>query len=298
VSYFKYDRHEAEWQKVLSDPSRKAVGEAWFRDDTLDAWRHARLREPLKAFIEADADASWLTVGDGRFGTDAHFLLRSGAKQVHCSDISDTLLKVGAERGYITAYSAQNAEALGFADGSFDFVYCKESFHHFPRPYLALYEMFRVARKAVILTEPRDQHADWSALLPVRNFLAERLGRRTTTRHEFEPVGNYVYALSERELEKFLLGMHYAHIALIGCNDAYAEGVELVPMDSPLEKDRRMKKKILSSIRRSDLMCRLGLKKPGFITAALFKQEPTSGLAASLRARGWELRQLPSTPYR
>lgn len=110
----------------------------------------------VKPFIDFDSESTWLTVGDGRYGTDGHALMNMGVKNVHCSDISDTSLKIGNAEGFIGDYSAQNAEALEFSDNQFDYVLCKEAFHHFPRPVIALDEMFRVANKAVIVIEPRD----------------------------------------------------------------------------------------------------------------------------------------------
>ncbi|WP_158308790.1 methyltransferase domain-containing protein [Desulfocurvibacter africanus] len=76
---------------------------------------------------------------------------------------------------FIPEYSVENAEKLSFANGSYDYLLCKEAFHHFPRPMIALYEMLRVARKGIVLIEPNDNGADG-----------------------FEECGNYVYSLSRR----------------------------------------------------------------------------------------------------
>ena len=37
--------------------------------------------------------ASWLTVGDGRYGTDAHYIFSKGVRNVLATDISDYLLR-------------------------------------------------------------------------------------------------------------------------------------------------------------------------------------------------------------
>ncbi len=157
--HVKYDRHAEEFDACINVNERKKVADTWLQQlNTLDCWRHGRMHALITHIIKSNPEASWLTVGDGRFGTDGNALLKKGAKKVHCSDISDTLLKIGSERGFINEYSSQNAEALNFLDNAFDFVYCKEAFHHFPRPYIALNEMFRVAKRAVILTEPRPSY--------------------------------------------------------------------------------------------------------------------------------------------
>ena len=47
----------------------------------------------------------------------------------------------------------------------------------------------------------------------------------------FEPVGNFVYKTSKKELSKFMLGLHYRHIALI-IHDVYEEGVEMLDLSN------------------------------------------------------------------
>ena len=46
-----YDKSQAEWDAVIQNPEQKRMGETWLRDDTLDYWRHLRMRTPLKAFV-------------------------------------------------------------------------------------------------------------------------------------------------------------------------------------------------------------------------------------------------------
>lgn len=296
-SFADYDRHHEEWAEVLSNPERRRVAETWFRTDTLDYRRHARMREPAKAFIRVDPDATWLTVGDGRFGTDAHYLLQAGARSVHCTDYSAALLKAGSDLGFIRSFSSENAESLSFEDASFDYVYCKEAFHHFPRAYIALYEMFRVARKAVILTEPRDQFADSAPFAWLFYLLTAPL-RRSGYRHDFETVGNYVFTVSEREIEKFLLGMHYNWVAFTGCNDVFLPGVERVPMPPRSFQDWRTRAELDVKGFLLDLLCKAGLRKKGMLTAALFKEAPSEQTVAALLDAGWVVRQLPGNPYR
>lgn len=149
-------------------------------EGSLDRRRHARRLSFLRPLFESGE--TWLTIGDGRFGTDAHYLLSHGLK-AHASDISDTLLKIGYERGFIDSYSAQNAESLTFADESFDYVLIKEAFHHCPRPWIALHEAFRVSRKGVVLIEPNDEPDN-----PLIYFFKLLLSRNLS-RFGFEPVG-------------------------------------------------------------------------------------------------------------
>jgi ubiquinone/menaquinone biosynthesis C-methylase UbiE len=292
-----YKEYEQEWEKALTDPHKMRIANTWFDTGTLDAWRHARMRAPLLPLVKTDPEANWLTIGDGRFGTDGNFLLRSGAKNVHCSDISDLLLKVGYERKFITAFSAENAEHLSFADESFDYLYCKESFHHFTRPYSALYEMWRVARKGVVLTEPRDTSIDKEPLELLKDLAKTLLGKKVRSSHAFEPIGNYIYSISEKELEKAALGLGGTTLATIGCNDAYQEGIEFVQMQSNAPQDVAARSTILSEVKRLDLLCKLRIKKSTLLSVVLFKNSPNQALTSAMLGAGWAIQQLPKNPY-
>ena len=51
------------------------------------------------------------------------------------------------------------------------------------------------------------------------------------TGHGFEEVGNYIYSIEPKELEKFLLGMHFRKIALKFMNDHYFQGIEFINLN-------------------------------------------------------------------
>ena len=251
--------------------------------------------------------STWLTVGDGRYGTDAHYII-SQKGDAHASDISDKLLKIGNEKGFINDYSAQNAEELKFGDNAFDYVLIKEALHHFPRPWLALYEAFRVCRKGVILIEPNDDQTHLQQTIPgcliklggaIKRSARRITGKADSKNHHynFEPVGNFVYAVSPRELEKFLLGMHHTNIAFKGINDAYEEGIEFIQINSQLTEDRNTISRIQSSIAKADTRSKSGKGSYSLLTAALFKCKPTHELQEKLLEREWELKELPKNPY-
>lgn len=292
----RYDRHSEEWDAVLEDQSRNQTSQAWLDENNLDYWRHARMKSVLRPIVENDTAASWLTVGDGRYASDAVSLLKFGAAEVHATDISDKLLSVAQQLGYISAYSEQNAECLSFDDEAFDYVLCKEALHHFPRPYVALHEMFRVARRGVILMEPRDHAVDRAPFAWVFDVL-RRILRRPVDRHGFEPVGNYVYAASEREIEKFLLGMHYTDVAFRGMNDSYAEGVEHASYPPTSAADKRLAQRLNRDIAIQSALERVGLRKSGLLVAVLFKRAPSDTLIDALTTGGFRVKQLPRNPY-
>lgn len=126
----------------------------------------------LDPFLEEFRGARWLAVGDGTYGTASMYVRKSGSDALPV-DINVSLLQLSKEHGLINDYRRENAESLSFPDGAYDFCLCKESYHHFPRPIIALYEMIRVSRKAVVLIEP----ADWLPS-PVPRRLLQALKHR------------------------------------------------------------------------------------------------------------------------
>ncbi len=78
----------------------------------------------------------WLTIGDA-YGFDAQYILAKQNRAI-ATDLNTDFLRLASEEGIVTDFSAQNAEKLGYSDGTFDYLLCKESYHHFPRPYAAL----------------------------------------------------------------------------------------------------------------------------------------------------------------
>lgn len=290
-----YRRHREHLAQQVPGKAGETQAKPCFRTDTVDAWRHRRLYALLDPLLAAAPGASWLTLGDGRFGNDARYLLDHGGQAV-ASDLSDALLREAQRIGFIPDYRAENAEALSLADGAVDYVLCKEAFHHFPRPMLALYEMLRVARHAVVLIEPNDEYAGGGLGQALARTLGEglrRLLRRPSGRHGFEPVGNYVYSLSRRELEKAALALGYRVLACRGINDSYTPGVE----DEPLAANGPLGRRTRRIIHLKNLLGKLRLWNPGVLAAVLFKTAPSPALLDGLAQAGYEIVHLPENPY-
>src|SRR5688572_24937831 len=53
-------------------------------------------------------------------------------------------------------WSFQDAEKVTFEDDSFDFCVAADGLHHCQSPHRGLLELYRVARRGVIVLEPRD----------------------------------------------------------------------------------------------------------------------------------------------
>ena len=282
-------RHAAGFSADLTDPKRKKISESWFKRDTADYWRHARSYEIAK-ILGGQPGEKWLTVGDGRFGLDSIRLREGGVAEVMPTDISEDLLKAAQEQGLITRYRVENAERLTFPDHAFDFVFCKEAFHHFPRPMLALYEMLRVSTKGVILIEPNDRSR--SVLRRAKAALNAVLGRRAhMDALSYEEDGNYIFSISRREIEKVALGLNMPQVAFKGFNDFYCAGVEFAAIDSALGKKMRRR------IAFKDMLCSMGLDEPALLMAGLFHFPLGEREKAAMSAQGWQVVDLPRNPY-
>ena len=100
----------------------------------------------------------------------------------------------------------EDAEALSYADGRFDFGIVSAALHHCRSPHRALLELYRVSRKGVLALEARD-----STLMRLANRLgvAEEYELTVVAAEGFRTGGvansavpNYVYRWTEREVEK------------------------------------------------------------------------------------------------
>lgn len=274
--------------------TEEAHAKTWLDPDTVDAWRHRRMYSALNPLLK-DERTTWLTIGDGRFGTDSRYICENGGDAT-ASDIDDSLLQEAATSGFISKFSKENAESLSFEDGSFDFVFCKESYHHLPRPTLALYEMLRVASMGVVLIEPNDRFISYSLIrnicTHVINKLLSLVGR-DVNKFSFEEFGNYVYPISQRELEKVALGMNYRYLAFKGINDSYQYGVEFEKVSENGSLFRKVKFKIMIQ----DLLVKLRIIDSVILVAIIFKELPSVALLRRLEMDGFDVVELPVNPY-
>jgi 2-polyprenyl-3-methyl-5-hydroxy-6-metoxy-1,4-benzoquinol methylase len=237
----------------------------------------------------------WLTVGDA-YGLDAEYLLKKGMNAC-ATDLNPDFLEVASEMGIVNDYAIQNAEQITYDDGTFDYVLCKESFHHFPRPYSALYEMIRVARRGVVIIEPHDPIAKMPLLLYLMNltqFMPSIQQRIWKNRFSFEPVGNFVYKVSEREFEKFAAGLNLPVVAFkyINPNFYHPGNITKVPILLDLTFLKLSAKKLLL-----DCLTRLKLIPGQVLATIVFKQMPTENTIATLKKAGYKVVRIPKNPY-
>jgi len=295
-------------ERAYESEQHTRFASTWTHDDTVDWWRHARMHSCLEPLLEAYPGARWVTIGDGRYGTDAHYLLQHGAKAL-ATDISETMLRRAKAEGFITEYKKENAEQLSFADNSFDFALCKEAYHHMPRPMMAVYEMLRVARRAVVFIEP-DQTPTLVNPRRVLKMLVKELliqlgfsrlfKKRSTAIIDFgidwyEEAGNYGFCISRRELERVALGLDYPHVAFRGFNDAYVAGVE----EEKAVESSELFNRIRAEIEQKDRRCKRGLSLayPEYLVAIIFKQAIDDGLRSALVTAGYDVIDLQRNPH-
>lgn len=105
-------------------------------------------------------------------------------------------------------WSRQDAHRLTFEDRSFDFAFVSAGIHHCSRPHAAILEMYRVARKGILVVEARDsllmrtaQRLGLASAFEINPRLA------TTFTHggvNNSHIPNHCYRWTEREFIKTL----------------------------------------------------------------------------------------------
>lgn len=289
-----YISHSASYEGYADGEKNNAIAQTWLKNNTVNALRCKQMYQLIDPFIKTFPKAKWLTVGDGRYGSDAIYIKNQGADVV-ASDLCDKLLIESQAMGYIDAYRKENAEALSFDDNTFDFVYCKEAYHHFPRPSLALYEMLRVAKRGVVLLEPIDRVIlPWyqQIILNGKDLIKKCL-QKPVARDFFEEEGNYLYSVSRREFEKLALGLGLHHIVFKGINDIYLAGLEFAkpnPSDLLYKKWRRKQKLY-------DSLSRLGLLPYNLLFTMICKTDLEGTTITTLQQEKYDIMTLPQNPY-
>lgn len=287
-------KHAAETSEI----ARKAPEWPPYDPTTTGMWRMLRMVDFAASF--ADDGGSWLTIGDA-YGHDSLMLRDHGIGTVVASNLNASLLRMGREAGALGEVLEINAESIALPDDSFDYVLCKEAYHHMPRPMLAVYEMLRVARKAVILIEPQDQVVDWPASRNPSYWHAIE-GNHVS----FGPAGgeavssanidwyehgafNYVYTLSRREIRKLCFGAGLLGYATKQFNDFFRDDWADQPAHASEGFDQT-----LAQITAWDTLCAASGKPASYLTAMLFKRIPEQPRLDRLRGLGYELHATPT----
>lgn len=293
------------------DTTRRAIHESWFNNNSVDFWRHCRMYNTISAIADEYNQAQWVTIGDGRFGLDSIRLKKLfGLKNILPTDIAENMLIESKNKKLIDNYSIENAEHLSFADNSFDIVFCKETFHHFPMPFMGLYEMIRVCKDAVVLIEPSEKiyTNDVSSKKYLRSAIKllwakifrkpflPYLPTKFNVEHGYEDAGNYIYTLSIRELERLIHGMDLEGLAYKKFNDVYIKGCEFeeaIPENKMLQQMQGELKKYEDLVNKYPQYY-----QPNMITAIIFKNKISKALKDKMMSDGFQFVSKLQNPYR
>jgi SAM-dependent methyltransferase len=269
------------------------------------------MMKPFQPFV-SESGWRWLTIGDAH-GWDAARLGSMGAPDVTASDLSGIRLEHARNEGLIQNYRVENAESMTASNGEFDVVFCKEAFHHLPRPWIGLYEMLRIARKVVLLIEPRDWIIDKGPVTLsgpiglVKNLLAwarmrlRHAPERVSTAARFllgdkphyEEVGNYMFSVSSREIEKVALGMDLPAVGFFALNDHFEKGLTNYSADESDPEFARIRRLLESA----DSISEGGMGSTSMLLSALFIEMPSTDLKRKLAEAGWHIKSLTRNPY-
>jgi ubiquinone/menaquinone biosynthesis C-methylase UbiE len=132
------------------------------------AGRHsARMKKAALACLEGPLHGALLDVGCGPGLLLASLAANCPGLRLAGLDIAPEMVRTATERlGARAQIELGDAESLPWEDASFNYVFCVDSFHHYPDPKKALSEFHRVLKPGgqVVLADP-------TAPLPVRSVL-------------------------------------------------------------------------------------------------------------------------------
>ena len=158
------------------------------------------LKQLIAEGIIAKTDKVLVVCG---YNEDRDLFARLGFTDVLITDYRDEY----AKRDYTPFRGErQNAQALTYPDKSFDFAFVSEGLHHCASPHRAVTEMYRVARKAIVCIEARDNLMMRAAI--ALNFTNQyetdiiSLGWGPGAGVDVSDVPNQIYRWTEREFEK------------------------------------------------------------------------------------------------
>ncbi len=192
-------------------------------------------------------------------GYDREVLLNAGLKNVTISNLD---YHAGLTQYAPYEWKREDAENLSCADGSYDWCIVNAGLHHCASPHRGLCEMFRVARKGVVVLEARD-----SMLMR----LAIKFG--FTSDYEVEPavlsdgkfggyrntpIPNYVYRWTEREVYKAIS----SYAPATECDTQFNYGFR-IPMQRLTMSNSKLKQMIAAMAGSAVSLIKLTLPRQG-----------------------------------
>ena len=108
---------------------------------------------------------------------------------------------------------------------------------------------------------------------------------------------NYVYSLSQREIEKTALGLHFNIVAFKKINTIYFKGMEFINLNTNKFSERCLIKFWKLKVLLFEILSKIGLMESLVISAVIFKKDPDNKLRKSMIKKGWRFSDLPKNPY-
>ena len=97
-----YDKHDKQYEAYVKNEKQYKIAEAWLNLESLDYWRHNRILNLIRPILKKNE--TWLTIGDGRYGSEAAWLKRHDIV-CHSSDMHTSLLFLDPYNDLIFAFS-------------------------------------------------------------------------------------------------------------------------------------------------------------------------------------------------
>jgi SAM-dependent methyltransferase len=282
--------------------------EVWFEQDNADSWSNEVILEPLSPFFQVLSSQRILTLGDGKGAKEARWLQGLGHSVV-ATDVETSVLKEAHSRGYIEAYAEENAEALSYEDGAFDYSLVKQSLHHMQRPYAAIYEMIRVAQQGAVMIEPHYRMRFNSKPDPITLRSTLSIAVKTVFRllrgqipppvlpleaplpnEGYEESGNYCYQFNPYELTQVAMGLGLAGVAFTYAHSPYHAGDGDICGDALAQVKGERKATLMDEIDR------YGIEKRPILIFIFLCRLPEEELLTTLRASHYTVRIFDGNP--
>ncbi len=209
-----------------------------YKQPTIQEWRSDRLHEPLLTCFKNARNLPCLVIGDDTWFREHDF---------------QKLIRTPPE---ITKRKHGYPETIAMADNSVDYVYTDQTISQLKHPFIALHEMIRVARRAIIVVTRQDPYIDQPIVSG--SHIAY-----------YDDGGNYVFMISNREMAKFALSLHLPAFAFKGIFD-FGELTENLPEN--MQGINGYKQKTLAL----EKLCERNEQKYNYLMAVLFKSLPAS----------------------
>lgn len=140
-----------------------ARGKVFGTDQVAEYVVRWRLKEAVRRMMAGPGTRltldSSILVSCAGVGREGSILCDLGFRNVTVTDITENGVKAALVRDPRLRGEPANAEALPFAEGSYDIAFVQDGLHHLSNPVRGFTELLRVSRHAAFFLEPHDSPA-------------------------------------------------------------------------------------------------------------------------------------------